>query len=187
MNVFVLLNTKEDILKKVCNQAVPQTCSVSTHMLQNIFLCVQQNKHWLSENQATGHPGGDLPLVTPYKLRFWLPRPWTSRVSKGPCLPALRNHDSGFRGCTLQTPLYPPQGTRCSGRGGRISLNPSARLNRFHPRPPFLRGTPLPIHQPNQFWVNCPFKVLGQIKALWFKGRVGDFGEASNSKLALKA
>ncbi len=103
MNVFVLLNTKEDILKKVCNQAVPLTCSVS-HMLQNIFLCVQQNKHWLSENQATGHPGGDLPLVTPYKLRFWLPRPWTSRVSKGPCLPALRNHDSGFRGAPCRRP-----------------------------------------------------------------------------------
>ncbi len=59
MNVFVLPNTKEDILKKVCNQAVlghhclrkkiqwksmvPQNCSVS-HILQNIFLCVQQNK-----------------------------------------------------------------------------------------------------------------------------------------------
>ncbi len=61
MNVFVL-NTKEDILKKVCNQVVltspltsivgkkilwksmvPQNCSVS-HIFQNIFLCVQ-NKH----------------------------------------------------------------------------------------------------------------------------------------------
>ncbi len=62
MHFFVLLNTKEDILKKVCNQVVlgtidfhrrkkilcksmvPQNCSVS-HILQNIFLCVQQNKH----------------------------------------------------------------------------------------------------------------------------------------------
>ncbi len=62
MNVFVPPNTKEDILKKVCNQAVlgtidfhsrkqiewkstvPQNCSVS-YTLQNIFLCVQQNKH----------------------------------------------------------------------------------------------------------------------------------------------
>ncbi len=52
--------TQEHILKKVCNQAVlghhwlwgkkiqwksmvPQNCSVS-HILQNIFLCVQQNK-----------------------------------------------------------------------------------------------------------------------------------------------
>ncbi len=58
MNVFVLPNTKEDILKKVCNQAVlghhcekiytmevngAQNCSVS-QILQNIFLCVQQNK-----------------------------------------------------------------------------------------------------------------------------------------------
>ncbi len=61
MNVFVLLNTKEDSLEEVCNQAVlgaidfhsrekilwksmvPQNCSVS-HILQNIFLCVQQNK-----------------------------------------------------------------------------------------------------------------------------------------------
>ncbi len=59
VNVFVLLNTKEDILKKLCNQdvlgkhwllgqhwkkiLVPQNCSVS-HILQNIFLCVQPNK-----------------------------------------------------------------------------------------------------------------------------------------------
>ncbi len=61
MNIFVLPNTEEDILKKVCNQAVlgtidfnsrekntmevngTQNCSVS-HILQNIFLCVQQNK-----------------------------------------------------------------------------------------------------------------------------------------------
>jgi len=51
MNVFVL-NTNEDILKKVCNRAVLGTndfhsrkkyCSVSL-ILQNIFLCVQ-NKH----------------------------------------------------------------------------------------------------------------------------------------------
>ncbi len=62
MNVFVLLNTKEVILKKVCNQwfwgtidfhsrkkkllwksMVPQNCSDS-HILQNIFLRVRQNK-----------------------------------------------------------------------------------------------------------------------------------------------
>ncbi len=60
MNVFVLPNTKEDILKKVCNQAVlghinfhsrnKNTIEVNgvpesvSHILQNIFLCVQQNK-----------------------------------------------------------------------------------------------------------------------------------------------
>ncbi len=59
MNVSVLSNTKEDILKKVCKQALLGTvdshsrkkilwngahnCSVS-HILQNILLCVQQNK-----------------------------------------------------------------------------------------------------------------------------------------------
>ncbi len=64
MNFFVL-NTKKDILKKVCNQAVlgtidfhsrkkttlcrsivPQNCSVS-HILQNIFILVLQNKYIL--------------------------------------------------------------------------------------------------------------------------------------------
>ncbi len=62
MYLFVLLNTKEDILKKVCNRLffgapltsivgknamkamVPHDCSVS-HILQNIFLCVQQSKY----------------------------------------------------------------------------------------------------------------------------------------------
>ncbi len=61
MNVFVLLNTKEDILKNVGNRAVlgtidfhsifsllwksmvPQN-SLVTNFLQNIFLCVRQNK-----------------------------------------------------------------------------------------------------------------------------------------------
>ncbi len=60
MNIFVLPNTKEDILKRVCKRfwgtidfhgiffllwksMVPQNRSVS-HILQNIFLCVQQNK-----------------------------------------------------------------------------------------------------------------------------------------------
>ncbi len=55
MNVFVL-NTKEDILKKVCNQAVLGTIDfhrkqkyydpelLCFHIIQNIFLCVQ-NKH----------------------------------------------------------------------------------------------------------------------------------------------
>ncbi len=56
------MNTEEDILKKACDQAIlgtidhhsrkkntmevngAQNCSVS-HILQNIFLCVQQNKH----------------------------------------------------------------------------------------------------------------------------------------------
>ncbi len=60
-NVFVLANTKEDILKNVGNRAVlghnwlpyiffllwksmvPQNC-VATNFLQNIFLCVRQNK-----------------------------------------------------------------------------------------------------------------------------------------------
>ncbi len=59
--------------------------------------------------------------------------------------------------------LYPPRGTRRSGRGGllsltplrapgnqtlrqrgRLSLNPSACLDLSHPRPPFLRGPPGP-------------------------------------------
>ncbi len=59
--------------------------------------------------------------------------------------------------------LYPPRGTRRSGRGGllsltplrapgnqtlrqrgRLSLKPSARLDLSHPRPPFLRGPPGP-------------------------------------------
>ncbi len=56
MNVFVLLNTKEDILKKVCNQAVLGTIDfhsrrkyydpelLGSHFLQNIFLCVRQNR-----------------------------------------------------------------------------------------------------------------------------------------------
>ncbi len=61
MYLFVLLNTKEDILKKVCNRLFWGTidfhsrkkcyegngapdCSVS-HILQNIFLCVQQSKY----------------------------------------------------------------------------------------------------------------------------------------------
>ncbi len=61
MNVFVLLNTKEDILKNVETEQfwgtidfhsiffllwksmVPQN-SLITNFLQNIFLCVQQNK-----------------------------------------------------------------------------------------------------------------------------------------------
>ncbi len=58
MNVFVL-NTKKDILKNEGNRAVldhsgvffllwksmvPQN-SLITNFLQNIFLCVQQNKH----------------------------------------------------------------------------------------------------------------------------------------------
>ncbi len=58
MNFFVLPDTKEDILKKVCNQGFgapltsidrgkkyydTQNCSVS-HSLKNISLCVQQNK-----------------------------------------------------------------------------------------------------------------------------------------------
>ncbi len=45
MNVFVLLNTKEDILKNVGSRAVlvPQN-SLATNFLQNIFLCVRQNK-----------------------------------------------------------------------------------------------------------------------------------------------
>ncbi len=66
-------------------------------------------------------------------------------------------------GPTLLHPTYPPQGTRRSGRGGRLtciplpvsgnqtlgqrgrlSLNPSARLDLSHPRPPFLRGPPGP-------------------------------------------
>ncbi len=45
MNVFVLLNTKEDILKNVENRAVlGLENSLVTNFLQNIFLCVQQNK-----------------------------------------------------------------------------------------------------------------------------------------------
>ncbi len=57
MNVFVLLNTKEDILKNVRNRAVLDHSivfptmevngaqnSLITNFLQNIFLCVQ-NKH----------------------------------------------------------------------------------------------------------------------------------------------
>ncbi len=51
MNVFALPNTKEDILKKVCNQAVlkKKTMEVNgapelSHILQNILLCVQQNE-----------------------------------------------------------------------------------------------------------------------------------------------
>ncbi len=62
MNVFVLLNTKEDILKNVGTEQfwgtidfhsilffliwksmVPQN-SLVTNFLQNIFICVQQNK-----------------------------------------------------------------------------------------------------------------------------------------------
>jgi len=59
--VFVLLNTKEDILNNVCDQTVvghhwligekiiwksmvPHNCLV-TNIIQNIFFCVQQNKH----------------------------------------------------------------------------------------------------------------------------------------------
>ncbi len=57
MNVFVLLNTKEDILKNVGNRAVLDHSiffqlwksmmplnSLVTNFLQNIFLCVRQNK-----------------------------------------------------------------------------------------------------------------------------------------------
>ncbi len=61
MNVFVLLNTEEDILKNVGNRAVLGTIdfhsiffptievngaqnSLVTNFLQNIFLCVRQNK-----------------------------------------------------------------------------------------------------------------------------------------------
>ncbi len=65
MNVFVLLNTEEDILKNVGNRAVlgtidfhsivfllwksmvPQN-SLVTNFLQNIFRCVQQNKEMLT-------------------------------------------------------------------------------------------------------------------------------------------
>ncbi len=69
----------------------------------------------------------------------------------------------GQRGPTLLHPTYPPRGTRRSGRGGllsltplpapgnqtlgqrgRLPLNPSARLDLSHPRPPFLRGPPGP-------------------------------------------
>ncbi len=65
MNFFVLPSTKEDILKKICNQAVlghhtlpivekkiiwksmvPQNSVF--RILQNIFLCVQQNKDTLT-------------------------------------------------------------------------------------------------------------------------------------------
>ncbi len=61
----------------------------------------------------------------------------------GPCLPALGNQGSGLRGGTLQTPsirqrepdarvegaysrspLYPPRGTRRSGRGGLLTCTP---------------------------------------------------------------
>ncbi len=54
MNVFVLPNTKEDILKKVCNHAVlgstmevngaPELLCVPHSSEYCIFLCVQQNK-----------------------------------------------------------------------------------------------------------------------------------------------
>ncbi len=58
MNVFVLPNTKEDILKNVGNRAVlghhylffmlwkstVTQNSLNTNFLQNIFLCVRQNK-----------------------------------------------------------------------------------------------------------------------------------------------
>ncbi len=51
------LNTKEDILKKVCNQAVLGTIDFqlekykyynlrTAHILQNIFLCVSEQTHW---------------------------------------------------------------------------------------------------------------------------------------------
>ncbi len=45
MNVFVLLNTKEDILKNVGNRAVLGHQSLPLHFFfLNIFHCVQQNK-----------------------------------------------------------------------------------------------------------------------------------------------
>ncbi len=52
------------------------------------------------------------PLVTPGEIYHWSPlidlglaaSPRTSRVSMGPCLPALGNQGSGLRGGTLQTP-----------------------------------------------------------------------------------
>ncbi len=55
MNVFVLLNTKEDILNNVGNTVfflllwklmLPQN-SLITNFLQNIFICVQQKREYV--------------------------------------------------------------------------------------------------------------------------------------------
>ncbi len=42
----------------------------------------------------------------------------------GPCLPALGNQTLGPEGADSRSPLYPPRGTRRSGRGGLLSLTP---------------------------------------------------------------
>jgi len=59
---FVLVNTNEDILKKVCNQAI-QNCSVS-HVPQNT-ICVQQLKEMFT---GLEQPEGEY-MMTEFSLR----------------------------------------------------------------------------------------------------------------------
>ncbi len=86
---------------------------------------------------------------------------------RGPTLahPSTRlgEPDARAEGAYSRSPLYPPRGTRCSGRGGLLTCtplpvsgnqtlgqrgptlaHPSTRLDLSHPRTPFLRGPPGP-------------------------------------------
>ncbi|KAF4094605.1 hypothetical protein G5714_024654 [Onychostoma macrolepis] len=106
-----------------CSPAEPGTPTLKPGLLTQPTAPSGEPGHWSPwERFTAGHPGKSLPLVTPGEIYRWSPR-----IDLG-------NQDLGQRGATLLHPLYPPQGTRTSGRGGRLSYTHSTRLREPGPR-----------------------------------------------------
>ncbi|KAF4094488.1 hypothetical protein G5714_024632 [Onychostoma macrolepis] len=116
-----------------CSPAEPGTPTLKPGLLTQPTAPSGEPGHWSPwERFTAGHPGKSLPLVT--RERFTAEPRLRPEGNRAPPLPASGNQDLGQRGATLLHPLYPPQGTRTSGRGGRLSYTHSTRLREPGPR-----------------------------------------------------